>query len=62
MTPRARPRLTEPRLVELPPTVRVGIEEAARGEGVTLTIEELERWEESGELPERIEQWAASLD
>jgi hypothetical protein len=54
--------LTEPRLVELPPTVRVGIEEAARGEGVTLTIEELERWEESGELPERIEQWAASLD
>jgi len=53
--------MIRPRQVELPPTVRVGIEEAARGEGMTLTIEEVERWEETGELPERIEQWAAEL-
>ncbi|GAC1587509.1 MAG: hypothetical protein NVS3B20_15940 [Polyangiales bacterium] len=31
--------------------VRAGSEEAARGEGITLTVEELEHWSETGEWP-----------
>ena len=48
-------------VVELPTTVRVGLAEAARGETIALTEAELDRWAETGEFPERVEQWAASL-
>jgi hypothetical protein len=34
--------------------VRTGLEEATRGEGADLTEEELERWAETGEWPERL--------
>ena len=34
--------------------VRAGLEEAERGEAVELTKEELERWAETGEWPERL--------
>jgi hypothetical protein len=41
--------------------VRRGLDEAQRGETVALTKAELDHWAETGELPERIETWAASL-
>ena len=38
--------------------VREGFAELERGEGVTLTREQVERWADAGELPEPVEQWA----
>jgi hypothetical protein len=38
-------------VVELPATVRVGLEEAQRGETIALTEAELDRWAETGEFP-----------
>ncbi len=65
MAPRARPR-PEPVETKLPSDVegdvRAGIEAALRGETITLTREEAERYYETGELPERVERWAASSD
>jgi hypothetical protein len=34
--------------------IRAGLEEAERGEGVELTEEELKRWADTGEWPERL--------
>jgi hypothetical protein len=41
--------------------VRVGLEEAERGETIALTEAELDHWAETGEFPERVDQWAASF-
>jgi hypothetical protein len=40
--------------------VQAGLDEASRGEGVSLTPEQVDRWAETGELPEPVEQWAES--
>ena len=48
-------------MVELPATVRVGLEEAGRGETIALTEAEVDRWAETGEFPERVDTWAGSL-
>jgi hypothetical protein len=48
-------------VVNLPATVRVGLEEAERGEAIALTEAELDQWAETGEFPERVDTWAASL-
>jgi hypothetical protein len=62
MAPRPRPTSPESTgVVELPAAVRVGLEEAERGETIALTEAELDRWAETGELPERVDTWAASL-
>lgn len=37
--------------------VREGFAELERNEGTALTPEEVNRWAETGELPERAEQW-----
>jgi hypothetical protein len=47
--------------VELPAGVWRGLDEAQRGETIALTKAELDHWAETGELPEHIEAWAASL-
>jgi hypothetical protein len=60
VAPRTRSLPAESR-VELPTTVRVGLEEAERGETIALTEAELDRWAETGEFPERVDTWAASL-
>jgi hypothetical protein len=64
MTVDTRPRPTEPVRAELPrdveAQVRAGIEACERGETMALTAEEAERYYETGELPERVERWAAS--
>ena len=49
-----------PRSVEA--LVRAGIEASDRGETMALTATEAERYYETGELPERIERWAASRE
>jgi hypothetical protein len=59
MAPRTRSKAVE---VELPPNVREGIEEALRGEFADMTVEETERYLETGELPERVEHWLDSYD
>lgn len=41
--------------------MRVGLEEAERGEAIALTEAELDQWAETGEFPERVDTWAASL-
>jgi hypothetical protein len=65
MAPRTRPS-PEPVEAKLPPEVeadvRAGIEAAMRGETIALTREEAEHYYETGELPERVERWAASPD
>lgn len=62
VAPRARPLSAgSSRVVELPATVRVGIEEAQSGVTIALTEAELDRWAETGEFPERVDTWAASL-
>jgi hypothetical protein len=40
----------------------VAVEHAARGETLKLTPEETERYYTTGELPERVERWAASRE
>jgi hypothetical protein len=61
MAPRARPQL-----VKLSPDVHrqvlEGVEQAERGELADLTPAEAEHYFETGELPERVELWAASYD
>ena len=42
--------------------VRAGIEASERGETMALTAAEAERYYETGQLPERIERWAASRE
>jgi hypothetical protein len=37
--------------------VRAGLEEAERGETIALTDDELDAWAQTGELPERVQQW-----
>jgi hypothetical protein len=62
VAPRTRPLATaSSRVVTLPATVRVGLEEVQRGEAIALTEAELDRWAETGEFPERVDKWAASL-
>jgi hypothetical protein len=62
MAPRTRP---SPQAVEaqLPPDVeskvRAALEAVERGETMALTAEEAEHYYETGELPQRIETWAA---
>jgi hypothetical protein len=65
VTTRARgPQGAEFKWSELAPevqaSVRAGLEQALRGESIALTPEELDLWAETGELPERVEQWVAS--
>jgi hypothetical protein len=60
VAPRTRSLPAEPP-IELPATVRQGLEEAESGETTALSEAELDRWAETGEFPERVEQWAASL-
>ncbi len=43
-------------------SVRLGIEEARRGEFVDLSEVELRLYLETGELPERLEHWLDSYD
>jgi hypothetical protein len=54
----------QPTEARLPPDVEVevrqALEAAERGETMALTAEETEQYLETGELPERIERWAAS--
>lgn len=56
MAPRARPN---PELVrpsaEDEADIRAGLAELDRGEGVELTADELRRWAETGEWPERLD-------
>jgi hypothetical protein len=40
--------------------VRAGIEASDRGDVMELTSEEAEHYYDTGELPERVERWAAS--
>jgi hypothetical protein len=59
-------RRPEPIEARLPPDaeadVRAGIEAALRGQTMALTREEAKHYYETGELPERVERWAASSD
>jgi hypothetical protein len=61
MAPRAKLKL-----VQLSPgveaSVRIGAEQAERGEFATMTPEETERYLETGELPEHVERWLESYD
>ncbi len=60
MAPRTRP-LPEPTQASLSPEnarrVLEGIEAAERGEFVDLTDEEMRRYIDTGELPERVKRW-----
>jgi hypothetical protein len=64
MIPRPPPRLRQPPRAELPKDVedqvRAGIEASDRGDVMELTSEEAEHYYDTGELPERVERWAAS--
>jgi hypothetical protein len=66
MSLRSHPLPIEPVQAELPPDVeaqlRAGIEACERGETMRLTAQEAEHYLETGELPERVERWAASPD
>jgi hypothetical protein len=59
--PPARPQPVQPRQDELSSEtearIRAGVEAASRGETVVLTRGELDRWADTGELPEA---WAAA--
>jgi hypothetical protein len=48
--------------VELPAGVRVGIEEAERGEFADMSPAETEHYLETGDLPERVARWLDSYD
>jgi hypothetical protein len=65
VAPRTRSRL-EPIEANLPPDVarrlRQGFAEAERGEFVDLTSEEMDRYIETGSLPERVERCLESYD
>jgi hypothetical protein len=54
------------RSVELSPEaereVRIGIEQAERGEVVEMSQREFERFLEADELPERVKRWLDSYD
>jgi hypothetical protein len=64
MSSRPTPRLSQPPRAELPKDVedqvRAGIEASDRGDVMELTSEEAEHYYDTGELPERVERWAAS--
>jgi hypothetical protein len=66
MVPRARPRIAEPVRADLPPDaeaqVRAGIEASLRDDAMALTADEAEHYYDTGELPERVERWAGSLE
>lgn len=66
MTPRTRPRIAEPATADLPADVeelvRAGIEASLRADAMELTAEEAEHYFDTGELPERVERWAGSLE
>jgi hypothetical protein len=67
MTPRARPvavaASTRVKLAaEDERRLLVAVEHAARGETLKLTPEETARYYATGELPERVERWAASRE
>jgi hypothetical protein len=54
-TPPARPQPAQPEDELSPETeakIRAGVESASRGETVVLTRAELDRWADTGELPE----------
>jgi len=61
MAPGTRTRAAGPQ-IELPATVRVGLAEAERGETIALTEAELDQWAETGDFPERVDTWVASLE
>ena len=65
MRPRANSQPAAPEQGELSQeteaSIRSGIEAADRGETVAMTRAELDRWAETGDFPDRIEQWAASF-
>lgn len=64
MIQRPPARLRQPPPAELPKDVedqvRAGIEASDRGDVMELTPEEAEHYYDTGELPERVELWAAS--
>jgi len=53
-------------LVKLSPdveaNVRAGVEQSERGEFADMTPDEVERYLETGELPEHVERWLDSYD
>jgi type III secretory pathway component EscV len=61
MAPRAKPKLVQ-LSPEVEASVRVGVEQAERGEFANMTPEETERYLETGELPEHVERWLESYD
>ncbi len=61
MAPRVQPRLVK-LSPEVEASVRIGVEQAARGEFADMTPEETERYLETGELPGRVERWLESYD
>ena len=42
--------------------MRIGAEQAERGELANMTPEETERYLETGELPEHVERWPEAYD
>jgi hypothetical protein len=64
MAPRTRRPLGAPLEAKLPADVarrvREGFAEAERGEFVDPSPEEMDRYIETGELPERVERWLDS--
>jgi len=61
MAPRERPKLVK-LSPEVEASLRIGVEQAERGEFANMTPEETERYLETGELPEHVERWLESYD
>jgi hypothetical protein len=61
MAPRARPNLVK-LSPEVEASVRIGVEQAERGEFAKMTPEETERYLETGALPEHVDRWLESYD